>query len=70
MQSLQWWLSIFALLRCVLGYPQVALESPIISEQLWDALPGPNATGNFIFQTVISLLQHWPNTKYGNGERT
>ncbi|KAJ7693075.1 hypothetical protein B0H17DRAFT_1200141 [Mycena rosella] len=31
------------------------------------ALPGANATGQLIFDTVNSLLQHWPNTRYRNG---
>ncbi|KAJ6461234.1 hypothetical protein C8R47DRAFT_993575 [Mycena vitilis] len=26
-----------------------------------------NATGNFIFEDVNSLLQHWPNTRFRNG---
>ena len=29
--------------------------------------PIENATGNLIFDTVNSLLQHWPNTRYRNG---
>ena len=26
-----------------------------------------NSTGNLIFWSVNSLLQHWPNTRYVNG---
>lgn len=29
--------------------------------------PPANATGHLIFDTVRSLLQHWPNTRYRNG---
>jgi len=59
--------TVLATFRCVLAYSQVILESPIIADQPWDAQPGSNATGNLIFQSVISLLQHWPNTKHRNG---
>ncbi|KAJ7262774.1 hypothetical protein B0H12DRAFT_970811, partial [Mycena haematopus] len=35
----------------------------------WDlkTFPSPNATGHLVFDTVSSLLQHWPNTKHPNG---
>ncbi|KAG1727699.1 hypothetical protein EDB19DRAFT_1857468 [Suillus lakei] len=38
-------------------------------DELWrfDEYPSENATGNLIFDTVHSLLQHWPNTRYRNG---
>ena len=29
-----------------------------------------NSTGNLIFWSVNSLLQHWPNTRYVNGMLT
>jgi hypothetical protein len=61
-------LFIFSVFSCVFSYAQVILDNGSISEQPWYALPGPNATGNFVFQTITSLLQHWPNTKYDNGE--
>ncbi|KAH7922886.1 hypothetical protein BV22DRAFT_1037011 [Leucogyrophana mollusca] len=32
-----------------------------------DEPPDANATDRFIFETVASLLQHWPNTRYRNG---
>ncbi|KAF9236704.1 hypothetical protein BU15DRAFT_76664 [Melanogaster broomeanus] len=32
-----------------------------------DELPNPNATGHLVFETVNSLLQHWPNTRLRNG---
>ncbi|GAW04050.1 protein [Lentinula edodes] len=38
-------------------------------EQQWDinVPPFENITGHLIFQSVSSLLQHWPNTRYRNG---
>src|SRR6188768_2109560 len=35
----------------------------------WDlgAEPNPNSTSRWVFDTVNSLLQHWPNTRYRNG---
>ncbi|KAF9072589.1 hypothetical protein BDP27DRAFT_1320216 [Rhodocollybia butyracea] len=35
----------------------------------WDISvpPSVNATGNLIFETINSLMQHWPNTRYRNG---
>ncbi|KAE9397444.1 hypothetical protein BT96DRAFT_1036046 [Gymnopus androsaceus JB14] len=35
----------------------------------WDinVPPSENATGHLIFQSVSSLLQHWPNARYRNG---
>ncbi|KAG0709017.1 hypothetical protein DFH29DRAFT_842848 [Suillus ampliporus] len=33
----------------------------------FDEGPAENATGNLIFDTVNSFLQHWPNTRYRNG---
>ena len=32
-----------------------------------DAPPAVNATGNLVFETTNSLLQHWPNTRYRIG---
>ncbi|KAG9314912.1 hypothetical protein JVU11DRAFT_4020 [Chiua virens] len=32
-----------------------------------DKLPNPNATDHLVFETVHSLLQHWPNTRMRNG---
>jgi hypothetical protein len=31
-------------------------------------LPFPNATHHLVFETVSSLLQHWPNTRLRNGK--
>ncbi|KAG1870659.1 hypothetical protein DFJ58DRAFT_852411 [Suillus subalutaceus] len=41
----------------------------ISSNEQWsfDECPSENATGNLIFNTVHSLLQHWPNTRHRNG---
>ncbi|KAJ3906380.1 hypothetical protein F5879DRAFT_920684 [Lentinula edodes] len=35
----------------------------------WDIsiAPGENVTGHLVFETVNSLMQHWPNTRYRNG---
>ena len=32
-----------------------------------DELPNPNSTDHLVFETVHSLLQHWPNTRMRNG---
>lgn len=33
-----------------------------------DRPPDPNATDHLVFETVHSLLQHWPNTRMRNGK--
>ncbi|KAG1819456.1 hypothetical protein EV424DRAFT_1323398 [Suillus variegatus] len=33
----------------------------------FDEGPAENTTGNLIFDTVHSFLQHWPNTQYHHG---
>lgn len=40
-----------------------------LNSEQWnlDEYPPENATGHLIFDTVSSLLQHWPNTRYRNG---
>ncbi|KAG9314922.1 hypothetical protein JVU11DRAFT_4030 [Chiua virens] len=38
-----------------------------LSEWSLDVLPNPNATDHLVFETVHSLLQHWPNTRMRNG---
>jgi hypothetical protein len=42
---------------------------PCSNSEQWrlDEYPPENATGNLIFDTVHSLLQHWPNTRYRHG---
>ncbi|KAJ6482113.1 hypothetical protein C8R47DRAFT_1133954 [Mycena vitilis] len=32
-----------------------------------NTLPNVNSTGHLVFDTISSLLQHWPNTKYHSG---
>jgi hypothetical protein len=32
--------------------------------------PNPNATDHLVFETVHSLLQHWPNTRMRNGKQS
>ena len=32
-----------------------------------DEPPNVNSTGHLVFETVNSLLQHWPNTRMRNG---
>ncbi|THU84205.1 hypothetical protein K435DRAFT_733460 [Dendrothele bispora CBS 962.96] len=56
---------------------QVPLSSPFSTNSApysaglegWDLDIGPNvnATGHLVFETVISLLQEWPNTRYRHG---
>ncbi|KAG1740389.1 hypothetical protein EDD22DRAFT_323655 [Suillus occidentalis] len=45
------------------------LGQPYSNSEQWrlDEYPSENATGNLIFDTVHSLLQHWPNTRYRHG---
>lgn len=51
----------------------LAGQAPFASARLpagdWSFARAPpaNATGHLIFDTVRSLLQHWPNTRYRNG---
>ncbi|KAG0698834.1 hypothetical protein DFH29DRAFT_877699 [Suillus ampliporus] len=47
----------------------VNLNSFSSNPEQWNFDEGPaeNATGNLIFDTVNSFLQHWPNTRYRNG---
>ncbi|KAJ7262766.1 hypothetical protein B0H12DRAFT_1209541 [Mycena haematopus] len=44
-------------------------QIPLAAPDKWNlkAYPSPNATGHLVFDTVSSLLQHWPNTKYHSG---
>ncbi|KAJ3995590.1 hypothetical protein F5050DRAFT_273291 [Lentinula boryana] len=47
--------------------PPVIVQQPLSA--LWDLNipPSENGTGHLIFQSVSSLLQHWPNARYRNG---
>ncbi|KAJ7262772.1 hypothetical protein B0H12DRAFT_1012597 [Mycena haematopus] len=44
-------------------------QVPLAASDEWNlkTFPSPNATGHLVFDTVSSLLQHWPNTKHHNG---
>ncbi|KAJ6620376.1 hypothetical protein B0H10DRAFT_2022650 [Mycena sp. CBHHK59/15] len=47
-----------------------AVQTPFhAAEPPWNlgTPPSPDATGHLIFDTVSSMLQHWPNTRYRNG---
>jgi hypothetical protein len=55
---------------CFVGAIQAPLQVPHTwADMLWDfqGQPDADATGHLIFDTVGSLLQHWPNTRYRNG---
>ncbi len=63
--------AVFALLLLVSSvnsYEQAVLE-PLGSD--WTEPPHVDETAHLIFSSVSSLLQHWPNTLYrnGNGEK-
>ncbi|TFK69283.1 hypothetical protein BDN72DRAFT_959657 [Pluteus cervinus] len=51
--------------------PGPGKTSPLIEIDVgqWDLSVGPSADGtsHLVFDTVASLLQHWPNTRYRNG---
>ncbi|KAF9048873.1 hypothetical protein BJ165DRAFT_1463322 [Panaeolus papilionaceus] len=46
------------------------VRNSLPSESPWDfhQKPGVNDSSNLVFNSVSSLLQHWPNTRYRNGE--
>ena len=45
----------------------LAASAPPAVEWDLEVLPNENATGHLVFETVGSLLQHWPNTRMRNG---
>jgi hypothetical protein len=51
-------------------HAQLWMGSTADSGESWNLAKGPgiNSTSNFVFETVNSLLQHWPNTRYRNGK--
>ncbi|KAI6004340.1 hypothetical protein EDC04DRAFT_2611669, partial [Pisolithus marmoratus] len=55
----------------VVGDPGTGLANNLFDSDptRWnfEDLPIPNATGHLVFETVHSLLQHWPNTRMRNG---
>ncbi|KAJ6468972.1 hypothetical protein DFH09DRAFT_1222060 [Mycena vulgaris] len=64
---------LLAILGRVTGADQIPFRGGPIrapSDELWKDLngrPDANSTAHLIFDTVNSLLQHWPNTRYRNG---
>jgi hypothetical protein len=50
--------------------PANPLDSDSFDFSPWqlDEPPPADETGHFVFETVNSLLQHWPNTRYRNGQ--
>ncbi|CAK5273585.1 unnamed protein product [Mycena citricolor] len=58
-----------ALLHFVSAETQAPFRIGALEQNRWrlDHVPHLNDTSNFIFETVNSLLQHWPNTRYRNG---
>ncbi|KAJ6480551.1 hypothetical protein C8R47DRAFT_1322488 [Mycena vitilis] len=50
----------------ITSHPNTSI-SPQSSWADFGAVPDPNWTGHLIFDTVNSLSQHWPNTRYRNG---
>lgn len=49
---------------------QAILGSHDIAEWSLDKLPNSSATDHLVFETVYSLLQHWPNTRMRNGKQS
>lgn len=48
----------------------VILSGEAFAEWNLGKLPNPNNTDHLVFETVHSLLQHWPNTRMRNGKRS
>ncbi|KAJ6617953.1 hypothetical protein B0H10DRAFT_2031473 [Mycena sp. CBHHK59/15] len=48
---------------------QVPFDASTADDDEWDlnTLPNVNATGHLVFDTVSSLLQHWPNARHHSG---
>lgn len=60
--------SLLEALQLPLGPPHAfSLENE--NYDAWDihVAPNENATGHLVFETVHSLMQHWPNTRYRHG---
>ena len=64
---------------CAFQRPSYAAQMPLAAQTStidhsgplanWrlDEPPDVNSTGHLVFETVSSLLQHWPNTRMRNG---
>ncbi|KAI6131188.1 hypothetical protein EDD16DRAFT_1468489 [Pisolithus croceorrhizus] len=52
---------------CATDLPLADKDNDALADWQLDKPPGANSTGHFIFETVSSLLQHWPNTRMRNG---
>ena len=50
-------------------YPAIFGDEDIAEWNL-EKIPNPDTTDHLVFETVHSLLQHWPNTRMRNGELT
>ncbi|KAJ7485239.1 hypothetical protein B0H11DRAFT_2173093 [Mycena galericulata] len=64
--SFLFWLPILLRPIYTSGIHQFPLSKPGEEWNL-NTLPNPNSTGHLVFDTVSSLLQHWPNTRYHSG---
>ncbi|KAI5992053.1 hypothetical protein EDC04DRAFT_2872817 [Pisolithus marmoratus] len=52
---------------CATDFPPADNDHDTLANWQLDTPPGINSTGHLIFETVNSLLQHWPNTRMRNG---
>lgn len=66
------WLHILAAAAVVVADDQVRFRQQVGAglESARGSYQEGNSTGNLIFWSVNSLLQHWPNTRYTNGTVT
>ena len=48
---------------------KAVLSNEGLAEWNFNELPNPNDTDHLVFETVYSLLQHWPNTRMRNGKQ-
>ncbi|KAJ7076541.1 hypothetical protein B0H15DRAFT_863643 [Mycena belliarum] len=64
---MSWFLLLFYLVNTIIARTQTPLLANIADEWGLNAPPNPNSTGHLVFDTVSSLLQHWPNTQYHTG---
>ena len=66
------WLHILAAAAVVVADDQVRFRQQVDAdlESARGSYQKGNSTGNLIFWSVNSFLQHWPNTRYTNGTVT